>query len=393
MRRTRWPLMSVVTASARRRWACVGALTALLALGAVAPRATGVLAEKAASTSGPDPTAASTRSLLRTALASRDVPYTGLGESRGGLGLPTLPGLGRVPDLLGGTTRTRVWWATPDSWRVDVVTPTGEQGTYGTPGGVVTWDYERRRLRSVVGEPDVRLPRADDLLAPQAARRLLAGVGPDDTVRPLPRTRVAGRSAAALRVVPADPRSTIGAADVWLDAGSGLPLRLRVVDRAGTEFLDTKLTEMRLHRPPEAITTPPSPAGVSVETLFAPDLAAAVDQRSPWRLPDHLAGLPVSRTLLEGSATYGRGLVRFSVLPLPSRTAYDVLAGARSAGAVELDLSDGEGAQVSSTLLDVVVVQADDGEHAYLLAGLVTPAVLMAAARQLLLNPPPRRYP
>jgi MucB/RseB N-terminal domain len=382
--------MSVVTGSTRRRWACVAGLTCLLALAAAAPRAAGVLADEG---TGGGVAAASPRSLLRAALASRAVPYSGLGESHGSLGLPTLPGLGRVPDLLGGTTRTRVWWAAADSWRVDVVTPTGEQGTYGTPAGVVTWDYERRRLQSVLGEPDVRLPRADDLLAPQAARRLLAGVGPGDGVQPLPRARVAGRPAVGLRVVPSDPRSTIGAADVWLDGGSGLPLRLRVVDRKGSEFLVTELSEVHLRRPADATTTPPSPAGVAVETVFAPDLAAAVDRRAPWRLPDQLAGLPVTRSLLEGSATYGRGLVRFSVLPLPSRTADAVLDSARSAGAAELDLPAGSGAQVSSTLLDVVVVEGDDGEHSYLLAGLVTPAVLTTAAQQLLLDPPPRRYP
>lgn len=382
--------MSVVTASTRRRWACVAGLTALLALAAVAPRAAGVLAADAAS--APEG-AASARSLLRTALASRVVPYSGLGESRGSLGLPTLPGLGRVPDLLGGTTRTRVWWAAPDAWRVDVVTPTGEQDTYGTPAGVITWDYERTRLQYVVGEPDVRLPRADDLLPPQAARRLLAAVGPDDSVRPLPRARVAGRSAVGLRVMPSDPRSTIGAAEVWLDGRSGLPLRVRVVDRKGTEFLVTQLSGVHLRRPAATATTPPSPAGVPVDSVSAPDLAAAVDQRAPWRLPDRLAGLPVTRSLLAGSATYGRGLVRFSVLPLPLRTADAVLDSARSAGAAELDLPAGSGAQVSSTLLDVVVVEGDDGEHAYLLAGLVTPTVLTTAARQLLLDPPPRRYP
>jgi MucB/RseB N-terminal domain len=381
--------MSVVTTSTRRRWACVAGLTALLALAAAAPRAAGVLATDAAT----GPKAASPRSLVRTALASRAVPYSGLGESRGSLGLPTLPGLGRVPDLLGGTTRTRVWWAAPDAWRVDVVTPTGEQDTYGTPAGVVTWDYERRRLQYVLGEPDVRLPRADDLLPPQAARRLLTAVGPDDSVRPLPRTRVAGRPAVGLRVVPSDPRSTIGAAEVWLDGGSGVPLRVRVTDRKGTEFLVTQLSEVHLGRPAATTTTPPSPAGVQVDSLSAPDLAAAVDQRAPWRLPDRLAGLPVTRSVLEGSATYGRGLVRFSVLPLPLRTADAVLDSARSAGAAELDVPGGSGAQVSSTLLDVVVAEGDDGEHSYLLAGLVTPAVLTTAARQLLLNPPPRRYP
>src|SRR3954471_22882224 len=182
--------MSVVRADARRRWAAVAGLVALVLVPTAWVRSGGPRP-------GNDP--ASARDLLRRALASRSVAYTALGESRGTLGLPTLPRLGAVAELLGGTTRTRVWWSAPDRWRVDVLTGTGERGTYGTPGGVVGWDYERRLLQTVLGEPDARLPRADDLLAPQAARRLLAGVGPQDGVRRLPGARVGGRDSAGVR--------------------------------------------------------------------------------------------------------------------------------------------------------------------------------------------------
>jgi len=377
--------VSVATASARRRWAAVAVACALLlGLPLGASRALDLLPRS-------DNNSSTAREMLERALRSRAVPYTGLGESRGTLGLPSLPGLGAVAGLLGGTTRTRVWWAAPDRWRVDVLTVTGEQGTYGTASGVVAWDYERRRLRTVVGEPPARLPRADDLLAPQAARRLLSGVGRADTVQRLPDRRVAGRTATGLRVVPSARSSTIGAAEVWVDAESGLPLRLRVVDRAGTDALVTQLSDVRIGRPAAAVTTPPYPAGVADEVVTAPDLAAAVDQRAPWRLPDTLAGLPVTRSLLEGSATYGRGLVRFTVLPLPDRIADDVVSNARSAGAAALDVDRGEAWQVSPSLLDVVVAQGDDLLHAYLIAGLVTPDVLTQAARELLAEPPPRR--
>ena len=377
--------MSVATASARRRWAAVAVACALLlGLPLGASRALDLLPRS-------DNNSSTAREMLERALRSRAVPYTGLGESRGTLGLPSLPGLGAVAGLLGGTTRTRVWWAAPDRWRVDVLTVTGEHGTYGTAGGLVAWDYERRRLRTVVGDPPARLPRADDLLAPQAARRLLSGVGRADTVQRLPDRRVAGRTATGLRVVPSARSSTIGAAEVWVDAESGLPLRLRVVDRAGTDALVTQLSDVRIGRPAAAVTTPPYPAGVADEVVTAPDLAAAVDQRAPWRLPDTLAGLPVTRSLLEGSATYGRGLVRFTVLPLPDRIADDVVSNARSAGAAALDVDRGEAWQVSPSLLDVVVAQGDDLLHAYLIAGLVTPDVLTQAARELLAEPPPRR--
>jgi MucB/RseB family protein len=384
--------MSVVSASARRRWAVVaGVVAAVVLAGAATTRANPLGGDGPPSQATANSIQHSTpRELLRRALAARTVPYTALGESRGTLGLPSLPGLGGVAELLGGTTRTRVWWSAPQRWRVDVLTVTGERGTYGTDGGVVTWDYERRRLQTVLGEPGARLPRADDLLAPQAARRLLSGVGARDVVQRLPDRRVAGRSAIGLRVRPSDRSSTIGAAEVWVDAASGLPLRLRVVDRAGSESLVTQLSDVHLGRPADAATTPPEPAGVEHRFVTAPDLAAAVEQRAPWRLPETLAGLPVTRSLLEGSATYGRGLVRFTVLPLPRRLARDVLANARATGATARDVEGGVIAQVSASLLDVVVVQGDDDEHAYLLAGLVTADLLTRAARQLLADPPPR---
>jgi hypothetical protein len=400
--------MSVVSAAARRRWVVVVTGPALL-LGAlaawptVAPRVVGGVAEGRA---GPAP-----GDLLDRALASRTVSHTALAESRGALGLPDLPRLGGVADLLGGTTRARVWWRSGDSWRVDVLTVTGERGTYGTATGTLTWDYERRERVNVLGGPGARLPRADDLLPPQAARRLLAGVGPSDRLESLPQSRIAGRRAVGLRVVPADPRSTIGRADVWLDAESGLPLRLRVVDRAGVDALVTQLTDVRLGDPPIAEVTPPEPVGVGDRVETSPDLAAEIDRYSPWLLPTDLAGAPGTATLLQGTATYGEGLVRFAVLPLPPRLAGDVLANARSAGAVDIPLaggatsgtgSSGAGSRgavtsggvlvrVTSSLLNAVVLRADDGRHAYLIAGLVQVDLLERAARGLLADPPPPR--
>ena len=74
---------------------------------------------------------------MTRALASARVPHTGLAESSGSLGLPDVPELETVASQLGGTTRTRVWWAGPATSRVDVLTPTGEQGIYvaGVGGG------------------------------------------------------------------------------------------------------------------------------------------------------------------------------------------------------------------------------------------------------------------
>jgi hypothetical protein len=373
--------MSVVTDSGRRRWAAVAGTVLLLTIGYLA-------IQHGAPVSGA--TAEPPRETLRRAMNSSGLAYTALGETRGGLALPSLPRLGTVSQLLGGTTKTRIWWA-PERWRVDVVTVTGEQGWYGSRDQVVGWDYERRRVQTVVGEPGARLPRPDDLLPPQAVRRLLAGVGPADAVEVLPVRRVDGRQALGVRVRPSDRRSTIGRLDVWIDRSSGLPLRLQVVDRAGLDALVTQLTDVHLGRPPASVTTPPAPAAVRTEVVTAPDLAAAVDQSAPWQLPDTLAGLPATRPVLAGTATYGSGLARFTVLPLPWGTGADILSNAKSAGASDLDLAGGTASVLSAAMLAAEVVQDDDGEHAYLLTGPVLPEVLTEAARQLIADPPPRR--
>ena len=376
--------MSVVSATGRRRWAAVAAGAVLT--GAVVTLAPAALTGEQRTEPGP------ARELLTRAQASDSVAYTALASSRGTLGLPDLPRFGAVAALLGGTTRARVWWVAPSAWRVDVLSATGEQGTYGTAGGVVTWDYERNALVRIVGEPGARLPRADDLLAPQATRRLLAGVGADDRVDPLPAADVGGRPTFGVRVVPSNPRSTIAHADVWVDAQSALPLRLRIVARGGEDALVTQLSDVRLGAPRSTVVVPPEPAGAKVDIEVAPDLAASVDQRSPWLLPDTLAGLGVTRSLLQGTATYGSGLVRFVVLPLPHREAHQVMDNARSAGAAPVDVVGGTAVSISSSLLNAVVAQDADFRHAYLIAGLVDPELLGLAAGELFADPPPRRF-
>ena len=374
--------MSVVSGLRRRRWAGVSAgAAALVAALALGPSFT---TGSAGDGGRPAP-----RALMASALGSAAVSFDALASSRGTLGLPDLPRFGSVAALLGGTTRARVWWSSPTAWRVDVVSVTGEQGTYGTDDGVQTWDYERNEVVQVLGEPGARLPRADDLLAPQATRRFLAGVGDDDRVVALADTVVSGRAAYGLRVLPADPRSTIGRADVWVDRASALPLRLRLTSRGGEVALDTRLSDVHLGAPASAVLTPPLPAGARVDVEVAPDLVAAIDQTPRFALPDSLAALPVSRSLLRGTATYGTGLVRFSVLPLPRRTARDVLANARSAGAAAVEITGGEAVTISSSLLNAVVARGSDRQHSYLIAGLVGADVLTTAARELLADPPP----
>lgn len=379
--------MSTVGRATRLRWLAVAAgVAALVASIALAPTALRSI-DAAASPYEP----MTPERIVEQVLASADVGHQGVAQSRGSLGLPDLPRLSGVPALLGATTRMRVWWATPDAWRVDTLTLNGETGTYGVGSNTVVWDFESAELTTFLGVDGARLPRPDDLLPPQAARRILAGLGSDDRVEPLPDEWVAGRTAAGIRILPGDARSTVAHVDLWVDPASGLPLDLRIVGADGLDALVSTFLDLDVEPPAADVIAAPAAPGAHRDVVSTPDIVAAVDEHSPWLLPDTLASLPVSRSVLQGTATYGSGLVRFALLPLPRDTAGDIVEGAIEGGATFLQLTGGSGAVVTSSVLNAVVIRGNDRDHAYVLAGFVTVDTLSAAAQELLLDPPPRR--
>jgi hypothetical protein len=155
------------------RWGVVAALVAVLAS---LPSLAGALpAER--STLNP-------AGLLERIRASGDVGWSGYGESRGSLVLPDVRELGDLPGLFAGTTRTRAWWRGPEQWRVDALTLVGEVDTTRDPNGGWTWDSADRRALRIVGELEVRLPTAADLLAPTLGRRLAGTADVDVSALP-----------------------------------------------------------------------------------------------------------------------------------------------------------------------------------------------------------------
>jgi hypothetical protein len=84
-------------------------------------------------------------------LASASVPYEAYAESTVDLGLPRLPDLRDVSQLLDGTTDQYVWYRSPAYWRADNVTGSGPNGTFQAGESdtyqngqlVYLWDYGR----------------------------------------------------------------------------------------------------------------------------------------------------------------------------------------------------------------------------------------------------------
>jgi hypothetical protein len=378
--------MSVVASQTRRRWGGVAVLIAALLAGPA------VLAT-AQTTLGAQKPDTSPAQLLARALTAADEPHQGLVESQATLGLPDLTGLGDVAGLLGGTTRSQVWWAGPDDWRVDSQTSTGESDDYGTADRLVNWDYEANTLTTVIGISQLRLPRNVDLLPPQVAQRFLDHLSPQDSITRLPDRRIAGSTAAGLRVEPGDSRSSLSAVELWVRR-DGLPVEVRILDRSGLPALTTRYLQIKAGPPNPQLLLPPNPIDAKRRTTQFPDVAAQIAQRVRRPLPASLGGLPSSEPLAPEATTYGRGLVRFVVLPLSAKLVDEVIDDAQKGGAISLDgLQGGDAVQIGTSVLNAVAVRRSGSGRGYVIAGLVTPDLLHQAAQELLnlrgFGPPP----
>jgi hypothetical protein len=310
--------------------------------------------------------------------ASGNVPWSGYGESRGGVALPDVKQLGDLTSLLGGTNRYRVWWHDRTRHRVDALRLTGEKDTTEDATGSWRWDSDEEVSLRVFGAPPVRLLEAGDLVAPTLGRRL-AGTT-DVTLTARPGRRVAGHDVPGVRLTPKHPSTTtIAYVDLWADPATGLVLRVDVqAVSQRVPVMRSLLLSLDLSQPSlkDASFTPPS----EVTRVAQDDLTGRVNQLSPYDLPDQLGGM--RRTALiggaQGVATYGSGFGQVLLLPLPRGQARDLSRSLRDVGG-----------SFRTAMLNGVLVQAD--QRRYLLAGTVSEAVLHALEDDLLRNPPPER--
>ena len=366
-------MATVVSRQTARRWALVGAGTAILCL---LPALAAAL---------PVPASPLSAGQLRTRiLASADVPYQGYAESDVNLDLPALPDLGDVTELLDGTTDQYAWYRSAGQWRADVLTTAGEDDTYVTGQETFTWDYASDLMTQIQGSQPVRLPRAADLLPPMLATRLLGFAGRADRISRLPTRRIAGIDAAGLRLVPASTATTIGAVEIWADPVNGLPVEVDLYGRrAGGPLLTSRFLDVSLRTPSVADVTPDPAPGVGFTVTGLADVSGVLGGFGP-PLPGRLAGFGrvASPVGLPDIAAYGDGFARFVVLPLPERTGAEAMTTASSAGA-SIQIPGGTAVLVTTPLLTVLLASPPAGP-VYLLTGAVTARLLYAAATQLL---------
>jgi hypothetical protein len=295
--------------------------------------------------------------------------------------VPQSDSFATLADLLGEDNQLRVWWRGPQEWRVDRLRSTGETDLFRSRGLQVRWVFESDTA-TISPVSRIRLPDAADLLPATLARSLLQGVRDDELSR-LPAARVAGVVAPGLRVTPDDPAATLDHVDVWMEPGSGLPLRVELHEAGGTRpVLRTEVTQLDLS-PPDSSTTVFRPAA-STRLNFedAVDVAAAANAFAPFDLPPTLAGLPARDGEDPGAVgVYGRGPTTLIVVPLrgqvarPLRDRLETSSNARSTAVGTL-------APVGPVTL--LVTRGRWGRRgAFLLAGTVTPETAERAAGEL----------
>ena len=323
-----------------------------------------------------------TPTLLERIAASDQHAYEGLFESRGGV---RVPDLGRYDDEVAMFTesqRVRVWYAAPDRWRADEITAGGETGWYREPAGLWRWRTGRQQVVFATrdGDEPARFPRSMDVSPPELGRRVVREVAAEPgsaVIAALSARRVAGRTAAGVRIRPADAASsTITSVDLWADPETGVVLRVEIWAGGSVPIFETGYLDVRLRQPArDVLTFDPDETGVLYRRTTTMD---AVETLTSFGIPmpDRLGPLTRRGSGALGVQTYGSGL---SIV-----TAFAAPRGVLGRRLESLPTSDrpwgGSAIVIEAGLVNVEIV--DTAGFSFVLAGTVPLRVLdeMAAA-------------
>ena len=290
-------MVQVPKLSRRARWAVPAG--ALVITG-------GVLAGSLISTAqaAPGLPARTPAQLLAEVADSTTPPLTGTVVETASFGLPALPATGNptsLSSLLTGSHTIRVWYASPEHFRLAVPQSLSESDVIRNGRTAWLWQSTLNKVtKFTLPAHAARQAVPKQPLTPQqAAEQVLAAVGPTTTVRVDSNVTVAGQAAYALVLAPKDARSLIGQVQIDIDGRNGVPLRLQVFARgASSPAFQVGYTDIHF--------VTPAPADLS----FTPPPGSTVSQvnlTGGGKATDH--GMP-------GGATIGSGWL--TVVKLPS---------------------------------------------------------------------------
>ena len=364
--------------SRRARWAIPAGVLAIT--GAVMA---GSLITAAQAAPGLPPRTAA--QLLAEVADSTTPPLTGTVVETASFGLPALPATANptsLSSLLTGSHTVRVWYASPQHFRLAVPESLSESDVIRDGRTAWLWQSTLNKvtkftLPSPAHAAENEIVPRQPVTPQQAAKEVLAAVGPTTTVRVDSNVTVAGQAAYALVLAPKDTRSLIGQVQIDVDGSNGVPLRLQVFARgASSPAFQVGYTDIHFVRP------------ASADLAFSPPPGATVSQENLS------GGAPSGATGHARPDVTATGSGWLTVLELPSSTLTREPSAQGSASGAGPSAGDSEavlrtlllaatpvhGAWGSGRLLRTSLVSVLMTDQGQAFIGAVQPSVLYAAA-------------
>lgn len=237
---------------------------------------------------------ARTPAQLLAAVAGRTGPapaLTGTVVETTSLGLPDLPGMSNptsVASLLTGSHTVRIWYSDSDHFRLSVPSNLTESDLIADGSTFWYWQSNTNSATRYLVPADARREPADarpaqvPLTPQQAAKQVLAAVGPTTRVSVQSNVIVAGEDAYQLALAPKSRSSLVGQVRIAVDATRDVPLRVQVYPRGATSpAFQVGYTSVSFVRPAAANYDFSPPPGAKVRTVrLSGDSASAGAQNA-----------------------------------------------------------------------------------------------------------------
>ena len=331
-------------------------------------------------------------------------PLTGTVVETASLGIPQLPGSANpnsITSLLAGSHTVKVWYDGPQRLRLAVPGTMSETDLIRNGTTAWLWQSNSDSVTKILlpkhrsGAPEPVMPRTP-LTPQQAAKQVLAAVGPSTRVTTEANVTVAGQAAYQLVLAPKSSGSLIGKITIALDAQHlTVPLRVQVfAKKAATPAFQVGYTSISFVTPAAGNFDFTPPAGAHVHTVGS-------NLPSGW---SGYAPAPAQQGRYSGLRVIGKDWTSVAVLPAAALSEVAGQGNAAGVAGQAARSASGGGGQVSGAavlgamlgaahpvhgawgsgrLLRTSLVSMLITANGHVLIGAVTPSVLYAAAAQV----------
>jgi outer membrane lipoprotein-sorting protein len=318
-------------------------------------------------------------------------PMTGTIVETSSLGLPSLPGTGNptsLSSLLTGSHTIRLWYADPAHFRAAVPQNMSESDLIRNGSSAWLWESTKNTVTHMTIPADAagqhakkvapKASSAPPMTPQQAAREILAKVGPTTTVSSDTNVTVAGQAAYQLVLAPKSTQSLVGQIRIAVDGANDVPLRVQIFAKGAKKPAgQIGFTSVLFVKP------------ASANFAFTPPAGAKVEQQSPGA-----SGKKPATKQADSAYVVGKDWLAVADLP---QSVLSSLTGAKSTAnsgsglggdtssiisallksATPVSGSWGSGRLVRTSLLSMLMTS-----NGRVLVGAVTPQVLYDAAGQ-----------